>query len=85
MNRRNTPELRSIRRAFLPEVIGEEDVRALLMPGASEDAVRAAIVRGDFGAFVTVAGRLLLRRASVLATLAAREVAPLAIEHRGRR
>lgn len=61
-------------RARLPEVLRVEDVAAVL--GVKASAARKAVARGDCGPFVRLGRRMLVRRESFLASLAARESAP---------
>jgi hypothetical protein len=49
---------------------------ALVFGLPSEDAARRAILRGDFGPYVRIGRRIVLRRDSMAAHLASREVRP---------
>jgi hypothetical protein len=77
MNDRTDPPSHAdaVRRAVLPEVLLEGDIRLALGLDTDEEA-RAAVARGDCGPYLRLGRRLAVRRESFLAALAAREIAP---------
>jgi hypothetical protein len=62
-----------VRRAVLPEILFTPDL-ALALGGITPSAARRAVLRGDCGPYLRIGRRIAVRRESLLAALAEREM-----------